>query len=585
METVVEALERFRGEGGRGFTFLHQDGEKHHFSFEEIYGHARRRARGLQDNNVREGDRVALILPVREDFVFTFYGCLLASIIPVPMYPPIRKTGLQRYLDNARHIISSSGCRVLVTTSQLKALFGTLLTGTPLQMVLATEKLTRRDAEPRRVEVELDDIAFIQYTSGSTAYPKGVAVTHRNIAANVRCFMEEGIEVSSEDVGVTWLPLYHDMGLIGFVLGPTYYRIPIIFMPPLMFLRRPIEWLGLISQYEATVSFAPNFAYGLCAARVKDEQLEGIDLRSWRVAGCGAEPIRYETLTEFGKRFEKVGFRRESFLPAYGMAESTLAITFSGLGAGLTTDVVQRSSLCEEGKAVPCGLGSEDHVVLVSCGTPFSGHQLAVVDESDSPLPERRVGEIIVAGPSVTKGYYNNEEATKDTFRNRWLHTGDLGYVTDGNLYICGRKKDLIIVGGRNYYPQDIEWVVGEVNGIRKGSVIAFGRKETETLRETVVVAAESRMWKDHADELKGKIRKAVTDALNIRVGRTEILPPESLPKTSSGKVQRRKACQLFEAGELGRLAARPTSLRCLFASKWHYWKHSIKKAVRRRHP
>ncbi len=583
METVVGALGRFREEGERGFTFVGENNEKHRLSFQEVYDRARRRARGLQGYDLRPRDRVALILPDTEDFVLTFYACIQAAAIPVPMYPPFRLAALRSYLENARHIIDSSGCRAVVTTPELKRILRPLLTGTPLEMVLTPSELTEEDGEPREVRVELDDIAFIQFTSGSTAYPKGVMVTHKNVAANVRCFMCEGVEIAPDDIGVSWLPLYHDMGLIGFVLGATYHQTPVIFMPPLLFIRRPVEWLRLISEHKASLSFAPNFAYALCAARVKDNELEGIDLRSWRVAGCGAEPIQYKSLADFGRRFEKVGFRKEAFLPAYGMAESTLAITFSQLGVGLTIDTVRRSPLYEEGKAVPSHPEGEDRLTLVSCGRPFSEHQLRVVDHSESPLPERRVGEITVRGPSVMKGYYNNEEATKRAIRNGWLYTGDLGYLADGNLYICGRRKDMIIVGGRNYYPQDIEWVVNEVPGVRKGNVVAFGRREKDLLRETVVVAAESRVWKNRGNELKGEIRTAVMESLNIRVGQVEILPPNSLPKTSSGKVQRRKACQLHETGELGKVATRGTLLKLLFMSKWDHFRHRIRRVTKRR--
>lgn len=581
LETIPEVIENLRGEQKRGFTFLHENGEERRFSFSEIYRHSCARASGLQFYGLKKGDRVALVLPSAEDFIFTFYGSILAGIIPVPIYPPPNMRRLVGYLDTTRHIIAISQSRALITVPALKKFLGVLLGGgSELKRLITCDELTDKGVQFSRKSAKLDDTAFLQFTSGSTAFPKGVTVTHRNIAANVRCFMEEGVKVMSEDVGISWLPMYHDMGLIGFVLGHTYYQSPAVFMPPLLFIKRPVEWLKLITRHSGTLSFAPNFAYGLCAARIKDSQLEDIDLRSWRVAGCGAEPIQYETLARFSKRFESVGFREDSFLPAYGMAESTLAITFSQLGTGLKVDTIEVSSLYGEGRAIPCSVKKNECLTFASCGTPFTDHELVIMDSNGTRLPEREVGEVIVKGPSVTKGYYNNEQATQETFRNGWLHTGDLGYIVDGNLYICGRKKDMIIIAGKNYYPQDIEWVVNEIDGIRRGNVVAFGQANRETLGESVIVAAESRVWKSHADELAEKIRKAVRKKLGIRINRVEVLPPGSLPKTSSGKIQRRKAQRLFETGRLGKTVSFPlwTLIKNVFISRWNYWRLHFKR-------
>ena len=318
-----------------------------------------------------------------------------------------------------------------------------------------------------------------------------------------------------------------------------------VFMPPLMFIKRSVEWLRLITKYRGTISFAPNFAYGLCANRIKDTS--DLDLGSWRVAGCGSEPISYDNLINFARHFKSANFDENAFLAAYGMAESTLAISFSDLSEGIKAESVCADSLYGEGRAVPKEEGN--CVKIVSCGKPFSSHDLAVMNDKDEILPDRQVGEVVVKGPSVTQGYYDNEEETKNTIKDGWLHTGDQGYISDGDLYVCGRKKEIIIIAGKNYYPQDIEWATNSVKGVRRGNVIAFGIKHG--LTESVIVTAEYRGTKKKEKETKENIKKAILDKVGIRVDKIELLKPGTLPKTSSGKLQRKKTQELYKAGKL----------------------------------
>lgn len=536
------------------------------FSYTALERASARYGGALQALGLRKGDRVALILPTNEDFVLCFFGAIRAGIVPVPIYPPVGLGQLQVYLDNTRHIVGKSGARALVTSAQIKRLLGTVMSSSPsLEQVVAVEGI-RESLEPLKpVTLAADDIAFLQFTSGSTSRPKGVTLTHANLMANMKCIMQDGLRMTKEDVGVSWLPLYHDMGLIGFVLAPLALRTPIVFLPPLLFLKRPITWFQAITKHKGTISFAPNFAYALSVKRIRERDLEGIDLSSWRVAGCGAEPIRAETLESFADAFAKVGFDRNALLPSYGMAESSLAISFTELGEGMKTLGVDGDVLWADNTAKPIPEDDERAVRLVSCGKKFPQHDVAVFapedEDSTAPLGEDKVGEIRIKGPSVMPGYWEDAERTKQTFGGGWLKTGDLGFLHDERLYICGRSKEVIIVNGRNYYPQDIEWAASQVAGVRKGNVIAFGATDRgERDRERVVVAFECQ------DVPKGKgagelaqekqplmqaVRKAVQENMALTLDDVVPLGPGILPKTSSGKLQRAKTRELYESGAL----------------------------------
>ncbi len=582
--TLTAALEAVAHREATGYSHLVDERSPMSFvSYAAMWRRARRVAAALQSLGVRPGARVGLILPDSAEFIDGIFGAMLAGAIAVPIYPPMNLGQFDAYLANTVHILKTAGCSVVITDARVRPILGKLMTSAPelraIETYAGAAAGRAEDAEPAGVAVRPDDVAFLQFTSGSTARPKGVTLTHANLMANIAAIGGgAGIQISRESSGVSWLPLYHDMGLIGFVFTPIVFDTSgILFISPLMFLKRPAVWLRQLSERKASITFAPNFAYGLCATRIKPAEIEGVDLSNLLVAGCGAEPIQHGTLRAFAERFAAHGFRSRAFLPCYGMAEHSLAVTFVGIAEELRADRVDAAALAE--RAARPAQDEAPAVDVVCCGRPFPGHGLRIVDGERRPLPEREVGEIELQGPSVMQGYWNDPERTQETLVDGWLRTGDLGYLVDGELYVCGRVKDLIIIHGRNYHPQDIEWQASQVEGVRRGNVIAFGLHHAELGREYVVVAAEVRQPDEAGEALQQRVHGQILAALALKVDEVVLLPPGSLPKTSSGKLQRSKAAELFARGELGANAGSASKLgllKQLAASRWNYLKASL---------
>jgi acyl-CoA synthetase (AMP-forming)/AMP-acid ligase II len=586
--TVAQAIEDASKSTTTGYRFINEDREAEpFFSHAGIERASARFGGALQSLGLKKGDRVALILPDNADFVFAFLGAVRAGIVPVPIYPPTGLGKLSGYLDNTLHIVDKSGAKVLVTSADIRRVLGTVQSRAPdLKQVADVETLKSMREELKPEKVGLDDLCFLQFTSGSTSRPKGVTLTHANLASNIHSIMDLGLKAVPGDNGVSWLPLYHDMGLIGFVIAPLYHVNTVTFLPPLLFLKRPVRWLEQMSRQRATISFGPNFAYALCVKRIKESELEGLDLSAWRVAGCGAEPIRAENLLAFAEKFGKVGFSEKAFVSCYGMAESTLAISFSQLGAGVVVDRVDGDALWSTGKANPVPESAERMAPIVECGAAFEDHQIAVFaetdDKSEHPLPDRSVGELRLRGPSIMRGYWADDELTAQTFAGGWLRTGDIGYLADGRVHICGRSKEVIIVNGRNYYPQDLEWEAGRVEGVRKGNSIAFGTMKPTMDRERVVVVFETGVPEGPArDQLKADVRKAVQQGIGLTVD--DVVPVDAgvLPKTSSGKLQRAKTRELYESGDLlartsARKADRVEVVKEVVKSQLGYFRHAL---------
>jgi len=561
--TLLEALDwHTRAHPDRThITLLEGDDGHSAMSYADLARDAESLAGGLQREGLEPGQAVAIMLPTGREFFTAYYGTLVAGGVPLPIYPPLRLAQLADHVRRQAGILTSGAARVLVTFREAKPV-GSLLRGqvASLARVVTVEDLLADGARASRVPVGSGDIAFIQYTSGSTGNPKGVVLTHANLLANIRA-MGRAAGCTSSDVFVSWLPLYHDMGLIGAWLDSLYYAMPLVVMSPLSFLSRPARWLWAIHRYRGTISAAPNFAYELCASRLDEPELEGLDLSSWRWAFNGAEPVSADTMQRFAARFARYGLDPKSLAPVYGLAECGLDLAFPPGRRGLFVDRVDRVRLGSKRVAAPAAPQDANAVPVVACGRPLAGYEIRIADEASRELPERHVGRVEFKGPSATSGYYRNPEATAALFDGEWLDTGDLGYVAEGELYLTGRSRDMMIRGGHNVYPYELEEAVGQVAGIRKGCVAVFGVPDPASGTERIVVLAETRET-DPAKraELVANINALAAELIGGPADAVVLAPPHTVLKTSSGKIRRAASRELYERGVVG--ARRPALWR-----------------------
>ena len=511
---------------------------------------AGRVAAGLRAHGLVPGGPVAIMLPTSRAFFTVFFGVLYGGGVPVPIYPPFQRTHIEEHLRRQGRIVENSGTTMLVADEQTGGVARLLRGVAPsLRHVLTTETLLRHDPVPP-IQRATNDLALLQYTSGSTGHPKGVTLSYANLLANIRA-MGQAIQVRPQDVFVSWLPLYHDMGLIGAWLGTLYYGVPLVVMPPQSFLARPSRWLWALHRYRGTLSAGPNFSYELLASKLGERDLEGLDLACWRVAFNGAEPIRAATVERFCKRFAAYGFRREAMYPVYGLAECAVGLTFPPLGRGPQSDWIDRARLAREGRAVPTA-PSSDAVQVVSCGMPLPGYEVRVVDEAGREVPERMEGRIEFRGPSAARGYFNDASATAALVHDTWLDTGDVGYVAQGELHLTSRAKDLIIRGGHNVHPYDLEEAIGELEGVRRGRIAVFGAADPGTGTERIVALVETRVRDAAAQKtLRSRIADLAVAHLGVPVDDVVVTTSRVVPKTSSGKIRRSACREWYERGAL----------------------------------
>ncbi len=526
-------------------------------SYRDLWEGATRVAAGLQWRGIKGGSPVAIMLATGKDYLFSFFGILLAGGIPVPLYPPVRRTQIENHLLRQQTILDNCQAVTLITMPEA-LVFARLLKAQlrSLQHLVTPDDLYHQSSQYLQPVIKSEDTAFLQYTSGSTGNPKGVVLSHANLLANIRA-LGKAVDVRPDDVIVSWLPLYHDMGLIGTWLAGLYFAVPVVLMSPLDFLSRPRRWLWAIHRYRGTLSPAPNFAYEICLNRISADELEGLDLSSWRGAFNGAEPVSAFTLKKFSERFSAYGLRPDVLTPVYGLAENTVGLTFPPRGREPLIDCIDRDALAKIGTAVPL-VESDKALRMVACGRPLDGHEVRIVDNSGQELADRREGRVQFRGPSACRGYYRNPEATRLLFDGDWLNTGDLGYMAAGDLYLTGRSKDLIIIGGRNIYPQELEEAVGTLTGIRKGNVVVFGCPDPATGSEQLVIVAETRETEGQTrQKLLTEIKSLAVDLLGTPPDKLLLVPPHSVLKTSSGKIRRSACREIYQRGELG-IAEKP---------------------------
>ncbi len=555
-DTLVEMLDwHVERHADRPHIRLHQsDREDHVITYGDLYSSARRTAAALQILGVEAGDRVAIMLPTSIAYFDAFFGIVLAGAVPVPIYPPVRRSQLADHLARQSNILSNCQPKLLITVAEAKTLAHLLKAQVQaLQLIVTPEELLDIDASYQSPPVRDNDIAFLQYTSGSTGNPKGVVLTHQNLLANIRVDGEH-IQANDEDVFISWLPLYHDMGLIGAWLGSLYFAVPLVCMSPLTFLSRPQRWLWAIHRYRGTLSAAPNFAYELCLTKVRDKDIEGLDLSSWRVAFNGAEAVSPQTIERFTQRFANHGFRPETMYPVYGLAECAVGLTFPPLGRPPLIDHVQRDPLTLHGHAIEAEEGDENALSFVASGLPLPDHEIRIVDDQDRELPERQEGRLQFRGPSATSGYYRQPEATRKLFHDGWLDSGDRAYMVNGDIFITGRQKDIIIRAGRNIYPEEMEETLGHIEGVRTGRVAVFGSSDPDSGTERLVVVAETRISDDTArNTLRQKIATLVNDLAGTPPDDVVLAPAGTVLKTSSGKLRRSDCRALYEQRAIGK--------------------------------
>ncbi len=548
-DTLGEALD-YAASGNRGLNFHDMRGKlARAYPYRELREDALAAARRLIEAGVKPKDRVALIAETGAPFAALFFGAVYAGAWPVPLPLPTSFGGRDHYVDQISVQLGSCDAAILLYPAELSEMAGAAAKACG---VTASSWEDFADAPERNAALPQaagDDIAYLQYSSGSTRFPHGVAVSHEAVLSNLAAH-GHGMELQDSDRCVSWLPWYHDMGLVGCFLSPVANQVSTDYLKTEDFARRPLAWLDMIAAADGTVlSYSPTFGYDICARRIGSQSKvsERFDLSHWRVAGNGADMIRPDVMQAFTDAFAPAGFDSKSFLPSYGLAEATLAVSIMPPGEGIVVELVEETELSGEH-------GGEDrpkrYRSIVNCGKPVLGMAVEIRSDSGEVLPERSVGKLWCKGRSVMEGYFRDEEATAACMVDGWLDTGDMAYLADGYVYIVGRAKDMIIINGKNHWPQDIEWAVEQLAGFKAGDIAAFAIT-TPGGEETPAVLVQCRT-SDDAE--RARLRDAIREKIRSVIGMNcvvELVPPRTLPRTSSGKLSRAKARNLYLSGEI----------------------------------
>jgi acyl-CoA synthetase (AMP-forming)/AMP-acid ligase II len=553
LETLNQLLERAadvaRAGSAAGLRFLDRREREQWAGWDDIRDAALGVAGALQSLGVAPGERVALIFPTGREFFDAFFGILSAGAVPVPLYPPVRLGRLDEYHARTAAMLRAADARLVLADRRVRRLLGRTIAAARPPLGCQTLRALPR-ASPHAAAAQPSDLALVQFSSGTTVDPKPVALSHRAVTAHVRALNSFWPDTEEETVsGVSWLPLYHDMGLIGCVFPALERPAVLNLIGPEVFVARPAVWLRTLSRYRAAVSVAPNFAYGLCVDKIRDDELEGVDLGAWRIALNGAEPVAPSVLRAFQQRFARWGFRPEALTPVYGLSEATLAVTFSALDRPFRSEHFDREALAAEGRAESQASGIE----LVSVGRPLPGTEVEIRDRAGQALPAGRVGRVLARGPSLMAGYLGRPAATRRALPDGWLDTGDLGFLHDGELFLTGRAKDVVILRGRNYSPAEIEHAVEDVAGFRRGCAVAVSWLPEGAPGEQLLLFVEHRhdATAPEIDGLPAACAAAVLAATSLKPHEILVLEPGTLPRTSSGKLRRQETLKRHLDGEL----------------------------------
>jgi len=546
---LAEALD-YAAQGETGANFYDGRGQLDTvLSYRDLRTKARSAARRMGGLGLERGARVAIVAETTPDFLIFFFACQYAGVVPVPLTAAVTLGSHNAYVTQLHGLLENCSASMLVAPEGYEEYFGDAGEGLDLKFCGTPEAF----AELPEADVELtplagEEIAYIQYTSGSTRFPRGVLITENAVLTNLNGIATDGIKIQSDDRFFSWLPYYHDMGLIGKVLTPIATQTSVDYLGTREFAMRPRLWLELMTRTRCTISFGPPFGYELCSRRLRDGDTARYDLSNWRIAGVGAEMIRPEVLHAFAEALEPSGFNEDAFQPCYGMAECSLAISFAPLNGRIEVDVIDSEHLSKAGEAVPIAADDDSGRArpFVICGVPLPDYEVEIRDTEGRTLPERRAGTIFVRGPSVMSGYFEEPEITSQTLCGTgWLDTGDVGYRIGQSIVITGRKKDIIIINGRNIWPQDLEYLAEQQPEMRTGDALAFSAPGPDG-KEIPVLAVQCRLTDgDKRDELIARLEHLVRQELGIDCT-IELVPPRFLPRTSSGKLSRSKARQNY---------------------------------------
>jgi fatty-acyl-CoA synthase len=550
-ENLAEALD-YAAKGDTGANFYKKNGQLDAvLPYAQLRDEAQTLARRLLSLNPERGVRVALVAETHPDFLRFFFACQYAGLVPVPLPISIHLGGFEAFVAQLHRLLMDCRADLAVAPQEYLPFLNEAASSLNLTFCGSPRDYDGLPVKNIRLQPSAsDELAYLQYTSGSTRFPRGVMITQQTVMNNLSIMTRDGIKIRPGDRGMSWLPFYHDMGLVGLVLGALATQMSVDYLSPLDFVMRPRLWLTLMSQNRATISFSPPVGYELALKRIKKDHIDTLDLSAWRVAGVGAEPIRIAPLNTFAEVLKPSGFDQSSFIAGYGMAETSLAVSFSPLGKGLKEDYIDPEYLAEFQTAIPVDDRRQNKPgqvkSFVNCGEPLPGYEIQIRDSSGLELPERKVGTLFVRGPSVMTGYFEDAEATRDVFSpDGWLNTGDLAYRIGRSLFITGREKDMIIINGRNIWPQDLEYLAEYQPEVRSGNASAFSVPGPDGYDQAVLVIQCRKQDEAKSADLTNRVQKRVREEFGIDCF-IELVPRHTLPRTTSGKLSRSKARQDF---------------------------------------